>query len=432
MGHLFSRKAREQRKKKSDDQIILEGEVCLDHFEILRSIGRGSFGKVCIVQRKDNKNLYALKYMSKEKCYAQGALQNVLKELRIMKKLSHPFLVNLWYAFQDEEDMFMVLDLMLGGDIRFHLNEGKHFTEQQITLYLAEVGLALDYLHQRQIIHRDIKPDNLLLDEKGHVHLTDFNIATVLKDHCLATSLSGTKAYMAPEIFGTYLNKVRGYSHEVDWWSLGVTICEMIRGKRPFSINSDTDAATAHNIFMSELVLELPTSLSENLVRVIKRLLQPDPLKRLSTVKHLKEASVMKNIDFDEVLAKEIIMSFIPSRDNLNCDPTYELEEMIIESKPLHKKKKRLHKQLSKKVSASAESNSTSVSSKDPYQQQLELLNTEFAIFDRTKDNEESPSSETKNSEIGPGTQDDKNQEPQLDHLNSLKDDSKQETTPQI
>ncbi|XP_065071129.1 serine/threonine-protein kinase 32C-like isoform X2 [Rhopilema esculentum] len=350
MGHLFSRKAREQRKKKSDDQIILEGEVCLDHFEILRSIGRGSFGKVCIVQRKDNKNLYALKYMSKEKCYAQGALQNVLKELRIMKKLSHPFLVNLWYAFQDEEDMFMVLDLMLGGDIRFHLNEGKHFTEQQITLYLAEVGLALDYLHQRQIIHRDIKPDNLLLDEKGHVHLTDFNIATVLKDHCLATSLSGTKAYMAPEIFGTYLNKVRGYSHEVDWWSLGVTICEMIRGKR----------------------------------------------------------------------------------DNLNCDPTYELEEMIIESKPLHKKKKRLHKQLSKKVSASAESNSTSVSSKDPYQQQLELLNTEFAIFDRTKDNEESPSSETKNSEIGPGTQDDKNQEPQLDHLNSLKDDSKQETTPQI
>ena len=71
-----------------------------------------------------------------------------------MKKLSHPFLVNLWYAFQDEEDMFMVLDLMLGGDIRFHLNEGKHFTEQQITLYVAEVGLALDYLHQRQIIHR--------------------------------------------------------------------------------------------------------------------------------------------------------------------------------------------------------------------------------------------------------------------------------------
>ena len=92
--------------------------------------------------------------MSKQKCSSEGAIPNVLKELQIMKSIDHKFVVNLWYAFQDDEDMFMVLDLMLGGDIRYHLNEGKRFTEQHITLYLAEVGLALDYLHSQHIVHR--------------------------------------------------------------------------------------------------------------------------------------------------------------------------------------------------------------------------------------------------------------------------------------
>lgn len=95
-----------------------------------------------------------MKYMSKQRCSAQGAIPNVLKELRIMRSIEHKFLVNLSYAFQDDEDMFMVLDLMLGGDIRFHLNEGRRFKEQHIILYLAEISLALDYLHSRHIIHR--------------------------------------------------------------------------------------------------------------------------------------------------------------------------------------------------------------------------------------------------------------------------------------
>ena len=92
--------------------------------------------------------------MCKQKCSSEGAIINVLKELQILQSIDHNFVVNLWYAFQDHEDMFMVLDLMLGGDIRFHLNEGKRFTEQQVILYLAEVGLALDYLHSLQIVHR--------------------------------------------------------------------------------------------------------------------------------------------------------------------------------------------------------------------------------------------------------------------------------------
>jgi len=190
---------------------------------------------------------------------------------------------------------------------------------------------------------------------------------------------------MAPEIFATYINKAEGYSFEIDWWSLGITVCEMVRGKRPFAIHSDTDASEAYKVFLSELVLELPCSMSDSVVRLIKKLLQPDPKRRLRRVTELKAHVSMESIDFNEVAAKEIIMSFIPSRDHLNCDPTYELEEMIIESKPLHKKKKRLHKQLSKKITSSeSELADVTTPTTDPREEQVKDLFAGFAVFDRT------------------------------------------------
>ncbi|KAM7158714.1 serine/threonine-protein kinase 32B isoform 2-T2 [Molossus nigricans] len=171
-------------------------EVNFDHFQILRAIGKGSFGKVCIVQKRDTKKMYAMKYMNKQKCIERDEVRNVFRELRIMQGLEHPFLVNLWYSFQDEEDMFMVVDLLLGGDLRYHLQQDVHFTEGAVKLYICELALALDYLQSHRIIHRDIKPDNILLDEHGHVHITDFNIATVVKGAEKACSMAGTKPYM--------------------------------------------------------------------------------------------------------------------------------------------------------------------------------------------------------------------------------------------
>ncbi|XP_038947875.1 serine/threonine-protein kinase 32B isoform X2 [Rattus norvegicus] len=171
-------------------------EVNFDHFQILRAIGKGSFGKVCIVQKRDTKKMYAMKYMNKQKCVERDEVRNVFRELQIMQGLEHPFLVNLWYSFQDEEDMFMVVDLLLGGDLRYHLQQNVHFTEGAVKLYVCELALALEYLQRYHIIHRDIKPDNILLDEHGHVHITDFNIATVLKGTEKASSMAGTKPYM--------------------------------------------------------------------------------------------------------------------------------------------------------------------------------------------------------------------------------------------
>lgn len=110
--------------------------------------------QVCIVQKKDTKAMYAMKYMNKNACIKKDAVRNVLRELEILKFLEHPFLVNLWFAFQDEEDMFMVVDLLLGGDIRYHLQQVTRFDESRVKLYLCELGLALGYLRSKKVIHR--------------------------------------------------------------------------------------------------------------------------------------------------------------------------------------------------------------------------------------------------------------------------------------
>ncbi|KAK3750789.1 hypothetical protein QZH41_015332, partial [Actinostola sp. cb2023] len=317
----------------------VNGEVNFDHFQILRAIGKGAFGKVCIVQKKDTKAMYAMKYMNKNACLKKDAVRNVLRELEILQHIEHPFIVNLWFAFQDEEDMFMVVDLLLGGDIRYHLQQGMKVDERRMQLYICQLGLALGYLREKRIIHRDVKPDNILLDEKGHVHLTDFNIATVLEEGTLATSMSGTKPYMAPEIFLTACGEVQGYGFSVDWWSLGICAYEMLRGRRAYEIHANTSVQDINHMFSSESIY-YPQNWSKPITNILQK------------------------------------------KDHLNCDPTYELEEMIIESKPLHKKKKRLAKMSSKIVSmyiVALDSNG----SVDPMQASLDEIQREFKVYNR-------------------------------------------------
>ncbi|VFV34111.1 serine threonine-protein kinase [Lynx pardinus] len=313
-------------------------DVNFDHFEILRAIGKGSFGKVCIVQKNDTKKMYAMKYMNKQKCVERNEVRNVFKELQIMQGLEHPFLVNLWYSFQDEEDMFMVVDLLLGGDLRYHLQQNVRFQEDTVKLFICELAMALDYLQSQRIIHRDMKPDNILLDEHGHVHITDFNIAAMLPRETRLTTVAGTKPYMAPEMFNS--RRETGYAFAVDWWSLGVTAYELLRG----------------------------------------RLLELNPDQRFSHLSDVQNFPYMNDMNWDAVLQKRLIPGFIPNKGRLNCDPTFELEEMILESKPLHKKKKRLAKK--EKEMRKCESSQMCL-----LQEHLESVQKEFIIFNREKRN---------------------------------------------
>ncbi|NXP99782.1 ST32B kinase, partial [Vidua macroura] len=352
--------------------------VNFDHFQILRAIGKGSFGKVCIVQKRDTKKMYAMKYMNKQKCIERDEVRNVFRELQIMQGLEHPFLVNLWYSFQDEEDMFMVVDLLLGGDLRYHLQQNVHFNEGTVKLYICELALSLDYLQRYHIIHRDIKPDNILLDEHGHVHITDFNVATIVKGSEKASSMAGTKPYMAPEVFQAFMDGGPGYSYQVDWWSLGITAYELLRGWRPYEIHSATPIDEILNMFKIERV-HYSSAWCKGMIALLKKLLIKDPECRLSSLADIQNSPYLADVNWDAVLEKAVTPGFVPNKGRLNCDPTFELEEMILESKPLHKKKKRLAKNKSK--DGAKETCPLNVH----LQQCLETVRKEFIIFNREK-----------------------------------------------
>ncbi|GAU92421.1 hypothetical protein RvY_04504 [Ramazzottius varieornatus] len=327
-----------------------DGAVGLDHFQILRAIGRGSFGKVCIVQKKDDKVMYALKYMNKKRTLQKASIRNVLREIDILINLDHPFLVNLWYTFQDEEDMFMVVDLLLGGDLRYHLDKQGKMSVPVVKQYICEIALALDYLQKKGIIHRDIKPENILLDEEGFVHITDLNIAAVMGPDVgqHATAISGTKPYMAPEVYDCVMDDFPGYTFPVDWWSLGVTAYELLRGKRPYEIHSTTSISEVRKMHRNQPVA-WPTTWDTSLIELLSNLLALDPGERISNIARMSQEEFMADVNMDAILRRQVKPEFNPPKDHLNCDPTFELEEMIIESNPLHKKKKRLAKQMSRR-----------------------------------------------------------------------------------
>ncbi|KAI8912882.1 kinase-like domain-containing protein, partial [Entophlyctis helioformis] len=197
-------------------------------------IGKGGFGKVCIVERKQDRALFALKYTEKEKASKDRALHYILQERNILEDVHHPYICAMRYSFQDSKFLYMVLDLMEGGDLRFHLKNMKRVPENTTLFIVSEISSALEYLHSLNIVHRDIKPDNILLDKSGHAHLSDFNVAVQYIVGKPLKSIAGTepckcRATMAPEMLNG-----QGYFGAVDWWSLGVTMFELIYGERPF------------------------------------------------------------------------------------------------------------------------------------------------------------------------------------------------------
>jgi len=324
----------------SEDDIEGDDELSLRQFQLLRSVGRGAFGKVRIVQKRDDKKLYALKYINKEKCIKMKAVQNVIQERQLLEQIKHPLIVNLQFAFQDDENMFMVLDLMLGGDLRYRLDRNGPIPEEQVKFYTAEIALGLAYLHKERIVHRDIKPDNLLLDEHGHVHLTDFNVAIRVKPEKMLTAAAGTRAYMAPEILKQKLEPKEtrtGYFTTVDWWSLGIVMYECLYGKRPFQGKNSDELSTA--ILNDDLKFPMNERISPQCVDCVRLFLERDITKRLGCgpdgLEDIKKHPFFSDIDWEKLIRKEVQPPFVPDSNKVNFDATFELEEMLLEDNPL-------------------------------------------------------------------------------------------------
>ncbi|KAI9179207.1 hypothetical protein H9P43_005869 [Blastocladiella emersonii ATCC 22665] len=344
--------------------------VELRHFHLGRVIGKGAFGKVRVVERRSDKKIYALKYMNKEHIIKQRAYRNIIRERYLLERIFHPFIVNLCYAFQDDDHLFMVSDLMLGGDLRFHLSRNDTLAEPLVVFYGAEVASALIYLHSRDIIHRDIKPDNLLLDSAGHVHVTDFNCACFLEDGKAIVSETGTQGYMAPEVYTEV-----GYRESVDWWSLGVTLFELLHGERPFTASTLEELAWA----VKNEPIQWRAECSPEMLNFVLSLMDRNVARRLGCGHRgpldIKEHNLMlkHDIDWNRLVNKEIPPPFVPDTTAMNFDARYELEELLLEDSPLVARPR--------KKNGGAGSNGSG--QKDhPMARELGILEAEYTHFD--------------------------------------------------
>ncbi|OJD19539.1 AGC/YANK protein kinase [Emergomyces pasteurianus Ep9510] len=317
-------------------QVCYSDAVNLNHFRLLRVVGKGAFGKVRIVERKDTGLTFALKYIRKDEVVRSESVRNIIRERRMLEHLNHPFLCNLRYSFQDIEYIYIVVDLMTGGDLRFHISR-KTFTEDAVRFWMAELACALRYIHSQGIIHRDLKPDNVLLDSEGHVHLADFNVASDFKPTKPLTSKSGTLAYLAPEVF-----EGGGYLNEVDWWSLGVTFYECIYNKRPFEGRSHETLSENVRRAQPKYYVTNP-AVTVPCLRAIASLLEKDRSKRIGAAgfETFEDHPFFEEIDFVALERKEILPIFVPSSEKTNFDATYDLEELLLEEAPLEARARR-------------------------------------------------------------------------------------------
>ena len=206
-------------------------KVNLDDFELVRVIGKGSFGKVTLVRKKSDAKLYAMKVLAKQNIIKRKQVEHTRTERNVLGKLNHPFIVKLHYAFQTEAKLYFVLDYAAGGELFFHLSRMKKFPEHMARFYSAEITLALDTMHDHGVVYRDLKPENILLDGEGHIKLADFGLAKEGVHEAAegAHSLCGTPEYLSPEVLDR-----QGHGTAVDWWNLGMVLYEMLTGLPPW------------------------------------------------------------------------------------------------------------------------------------------------------------------------------------------------------
>jgi len=304
--------------------------VGLENFEMLKVIGRGSFGKVMQVKKKGENQIYAMKILKKKAIIQRNQLEHTKAERKILEALNHPFCMTLRYAFQTETKLYFVLDYFTGGELFFHLKKRRRFRENEARFMVAEVGMALGHLHSLDVIYRDLKPENILLDDKGHICLTDFGLSKELEmDNQEANTFCGTPEYLAPEIV---LNK--GHGKAVDWWSLGILLYELTVGIPPFY------SQNVHEMYqlIKQAPLRFPPKLSAECKKLITGLLKRDPARRLGggpdDFAAIKAAQFFAELDFDQLYAKEIDPPYRPDvkkgmEDTSNFDTQFTSEPVV-------------------------------------------------------------------------------------------------------
>ncbi|CAI2363739.1 unnamed protein product [Moneuplotes crassus] len=290
-------------------------ECTLEDFKIKRVIGKGAFGKVFMVENKNNSKVYAMKSLRKDMIIDYQQLEATKLEEHILSKSHHPFIVQMQYVFQNEIRVYFLMDLILGGELFTLILNEKRFNEERTRFYAAQVIIAIGYLHGKKIIYRDLKPENILISEDGYIKLADFGLSRILNPDEQATTFCGTAEYLSPEMISE-----TGHDFTSDWWAVGILIYEMMIGIPPFY---HKNKSTMYKM-IAEKEPRFPDpkkhgiGVSDDAEDLIRKLLSKDPKTRLGSelgANEILDHPFFDSLDIDDLMEKKIQADYVPEID---------------------------------------------------------------------------------------------------------------------
>ncbi|XP_058119040.1 protein kinase C isoform X2 [Anopheles ziemanni] len=312
----------------------MPGKVCLNDFNFIKVLGKGSFGKVMLAEKKGTDEVYAIKVLKKDVILQDDDVDCTMTEKRILALAAkHPFLTALHSCFQTPDRLFFVMEYVNGGDLMFQIQRARKFDEPRAAFYAAEVTLALQFLHRNGVIYRDLKLDNILLDAEGHCKLADFGMCKegITGDN-LTSTFCGTPDYIAPEIL-----QELDYGPSVDWWALGVLMYEMMAGQPPFEADNEDDLFEA--ILRDDVLY--PVWLSREAVSILKGFMTKNSAKRLGCTdgeNQIRSHPFFKDMDWEALEQRKVRPPFRPrvrsARDALNFDTEFTKEDPVLTPVP--------------------------------------------------------------------------------------------------
>ncbi|EPE31275.1 Protein kinase-like (PK-like) [Glarea lozoyensis ATCC 20868] len=281
----------------------------IEDFDLLKVVGKGSFGKVMQVKKKDTQRIYALKTIRKAHIISRSEVAHTLAERSVLSQINNPFIVPLKFTFQSPEKLYFVLAFVNGGELFHHLQKEQRFDINRSRFYTAELLCALECLHGFNVIYRDLKPENILLDYSGHIALCDFGLCKLdMKDEDRTNTFCGTPEYLAPELL-----LGQGYTKTVDWWTLGVLLYEMLTGLPPFY---DENTNEMYRKILSEPLHFpgpeiVPPSAKDLLTKLLNR--KPDQRLGANGASEIKAHPFFHSIDWRKLLQRKYEPTFKPN-----------------------------------------------------------------------------------------------------------------------
>ena len=277
----------------------------LNDYDIVDTIRILPFGRIKTAKSKRTSELIAIKILSKSQIIKSKQEPHISNELNILSEINHPSIISFLSFNQDEKYLYLAFEFIQGGDLFNLLRVENRFPLEKAQFYAGQIVFVLDYLHSKNIIYRNLKPENILLNKNGYVKISDFGLSKVIEDRTY--TMCGTPGYLAPEII---LNK--GYGLSVDWWAFGILLYEMICGVDPFS---DEDTMKIYENILAGKI-QFTSDFNESSRSLIKHLLEHDLSKRYGNLKNgvadIKNHAFFKSMNWDKLLRQEIEAPFTP------------------------------------------------------------------------------------------------------------------------